>query len=407
MDSSTPSFSFGQTSDDEAHFSIETPPLQSADDDEERSSTPHSDFQSITPSEYTVRGREICTTNTLSSLLLNEQFSDQQIVFKDSMFPVIKGILAANSKFFANLWYLEFKDKDENPLDLSNLSVDVDCLTSILRGFYDLPFTVTKENAYDLFYLSHYFRADRISELICSILEEEFQSWEWVVNFIVGADKLEDKRALEYVCPHLKEFKTDCDYELPLLSPSSLSVLLPFCSTSVSHRFFVQCMVMSYVENQLDKEQLHDLLNSMIIELLSVLEWNLLLINTLGKFSELKFILMEFHFDHLRMASLEADDKDSRIESLEKKFSILDDCLDNLSFSSQPLTKVQLQYREHLLKHPRNININMCLVILLLSTVRSTNGGLRLWIKDLINSKFSTHHFIIQFNLDLQLELTI
>ncbi|KAL0251660.1 hypothetical protein GEMRC1_000872 [Eukaryota sp. GEM-RC1] len=244
----------------------------------------------------------VVTNGTLSSILFNEQFSDQQLVFKDSTFPVVKCILATNSQFFANLWYLEFKDKDENPLDLSDLPVDVDSITSILRGFYDLPFTVTKENAYDFFWLSHYFQADKIPELLCGILEEEFQSWEWVVNFIVGADKLEDKRALECVGPHLNEFKTDCLSKLPLLSPSSLSVLLPFCSTSVSHRFFVECMVMSYIESQLHQEQLHNLLNSMNIELLSVSEWNEFLLKPLEKFPELKNLLMEFHFDHLRMA---------------------------------------------------------------------------------------------------------
>ncbi|KAL0251085.1 hypothetical protein GEMRC1_000299 [Eukaryota sp. GEM-RC1] len=234
----------------------------------------------------------------------------------------MKGILATNSKFFANLWYLEFKDKDENPLDLSDLPVTIDSLTSILRGFYDLPFTVTKVNAYDLFYLSHYFQADKIPELLCSVLKKKFQSWDWVVNFIVGADKLEDKRALEYVGPHLNEFKTDCDYELPLLSPSSLSVLLPFCSTSVSHRFYVKCLVMSYVENQLDKERLYEFLNSMNVELLSVSDWNELLLRPLDKFTGLKNFLMEFHFDRLRSPVFETittnEQCKSRAEILEK-----------------------------------------------------------------------------------------
>ncbi|KAL0251868.1 hypothetical protein GEMRC1_001080 [Eukaryota sp. GEM-RC1] len=97
-------------------------------------------------------------TKVLSDLLFNEDLADQQILFNDELLHVNRNVLALNCKFFHDLWHLDFSDKHENPLDLSNLPVSPSSLTTFFRSLYGQDAEITKDNAYDLFYLSHYFQ---------------------------------------------------------------------------------------------------------------------------------------------------------------------------------------------------------------------------------------------------------
>ncbi|KAL0242432.1 hypothetical protein GEMRC1_004995 [Eukaryota sp. GEM-RC1] len=143
----------------------------------------------------------ISPTSTLNTILEESFLSNQTLVVEDVSIDVNKSVLASSSTFFRSLWFLEFADKNENPLDFSNLNVDADVFLSFIKSFYGQSFTLTNTTLYCFFYLSHYFQVETLIEQVEAQLQDHLQQWSWLKEFIKEADQRDDFRALEVAGP--------------------------------------------------------------------------------------------------------------------------------------------------------------------------------------------------------------
>ncbi|KAL0233211.1 hypothetical protein GEMRC1_011956 [Eukaryota sp. GEM-RC1] len=235
----------------------------------------------------------------LSDLLFNEELSDQQILFNDELLYVNRNVLALNCKYFHDMWSMEFKDKHETSLDLSNLPVSASSLITFLRSLYGQDAEINVENAYDFFYLSHYFKCDVLSFQITSALNSSLLDTQYLSNFISNANKIDDLRALLFAGPFLQKVSS----LRPLCLSTSFLVSInesEFCGSKESLGWFVKSLVKSIEEDYFDCSELEGVLNSIKIDLIEWNDWNELLLSPLQKFENCKEVLMNFHLERLR-----------------------------------------------------------------------------------------------------------
>ncbi|KAL0251790.1 hypothetical protein GEMRC1_001002 [Eukaryota sp. GEM-RC1] len=240
----------------------------------------------------------------LSDLLFNEDLADQQILFNDELLHVNRNVLALNCKFFHDLWHLDFCDKHENPLDLSNLPVSTSSLTTFFRSLYGQDAEITKDNAYDLFYLSHYFKCDALSSQITSSLNSSLVDSQYLSTFISEANKVDDLRALLFAGPFIQKVSSFP----PLCLSTSYLVSInenEFCGSKESLCWFVRSLVKSIEDDSFDCSELEGVLNSIKIDLFDWNDWNELLLEPLEIFENCKEVLMKFHQERLRVQYFE------------------------------------------------------------------------------------------------------
>ncbi|KAL0240160.1 hypothetical protein GEMRC1_010266 [Eukaryota sp. GEM-RC1] len=102
------------------------------------------------------------TAETLSIILDEPSLCNQTITFNEESIEVNKYVLAAHSTYFRSLWFLEFGDKLANPIDFSHLPVDSNNFFAFLKSFFGKSFTLNESNAYDFYYLVHYFQVNKL-----------------------------------------------------------------------------------------------------------------------------------------------------------------------------------------------------------------------------------------------------
>ncbi|KAL0239830.1 hypothetical protein GEMRC1_009938 [Eukaryota sp. GEM-RC1] len=100
-------------------------------------------------------------TETLSIILDEPSICNQTISFDGESIEVNKSVLAAHSTYFRSLWILEFGDKLDNPIDFSHLPVTSNNFFLFLKSFFGKSFNLNESNAYNYFYLVHYFQVDK------------------------------------------------------------------------------------------------------------------------------------------------------------------------------------------------------------------------------------------------------
>ncbi|KAL0242712.1 hypothetical protein GEMRC1_005275 [Eukaryota sp. GEM-RC1] len=242
----------------------------------------------------------------LSDLLLDEELSDQEIIFQDDVFNVNRSVLALNCNFFRDLWFLDFKDKHEYSLDLSNLPVSPSSFTSFIHSVYGQDAEINSHNAYEIYYLSHYFKCDALSSQITSTLNSSLLNSQYLSSFISKANKEDDLRALLFAGPFIQKVSS---LTTLCLSTSFLVSINEheFCGSKESLCWFVKCLVKSIEEDSFDCSELEATLNSLKIELIGWNDWNDLLLSPLEKFEKLESILMKFHFKRLRVQFTDND----------------------------------------------------------------------------------------------------
>ncbi|KAL0243002.1 hypothetical protein GEMRC1_005565 [Eukaryota sp. GEM-RC1] len=138
-------------------------------------------------------------------IILDEpSLCNQTISFGEESIEVNKSVLAAHSTYFQSLWFLEFGDKLENPIDFFHLPVDSNNNNiAFLKSFFGKSFILNENNAYNFFYLAHYFQVDKLIHDVENHLNTHLLTWAWLKSFIKEADKINDLRALEFVGPFL------------------------------------------------------------------------------------------------------------------------------------------------------------------------------------------------------------
>ncbi|KAL0229502.1 hypothetical protein GEMRC1_014119 [Eukaryota sp. GEM-RC1] len=140
---------------------------------------------------------------TLAIILEEPSLCNQTISFGGESIEVNACVLAAHSTYFRSLWFSEIEGKLANPLDFSHLPVDSDYFFTFLKSFFGKSFTLNKNNAYDFYFLVHYFQVDKLIVQVENHLNTHLMTWAWLKPFMKKANEINDLGALEFGGPFL------------------------------------------------------------------------------------------------------------------------------------------------------------------------------------------------------------
>ncbi|KAL0248718.1 hypothetical protein GEMRC1_003952 [Eukaryota sp. GEM-RC1] len=258
----------------------------------------------------------------ISSLFGEPLFFDQTIIFGERTYQVSKIVLAASSTFFRNLWFLEFKDQNENPSDFSQLPVSVESFSFIIDSFYGVEVNVTVCNCFDMYYLVHYFQVELLITQIESILTENLCDWSWLKKFVIYANENDDIRALKFAGPFFIKASELSSTDVVALSTQSVNTLVEFCTNRQSMSWLIQSMVKSIKSSCFDLDEFSSTLSLFAIDTIGYKEWDEFLLEPLQKETTLKSCLMEFLFDKLKLKFF--DSLTGEVGQLRRKVSELE-----------------------------------------------------------------------------------
>ncbi|KAL0252113.1 hypothetical protein GEMRC1_001325 [Eukaryota sp. GEM-RC1] len=253
-------------------------------------------------------------TETLSIILDEPALCNQTITFGEESIEVHRIILAAHSTYFRSLWFLEFGDRDENPIDFSHLPVDSNNFLAFIKSFFGQSFTLNENNAYDFYYLVHYFQVDKLIVQVENHLNTNLMTWAWLKPFIKEADERSDLRALEFVGPFFSKIDDLVIDDVMAITTEGLQTLSKYCTSTQSQSWFVKSMVESILNQSFDLNEFLNVLNSSSIEAFSFQQWDHFLFVPLKDVKELEADLMKFLFTRV---------KNLYFDSLVKKLSDL------------------------------------------------------------------------------------
>ncbi|KAL0246805.1 hypothetical protein GEMRC1_008012 [Eukaryota sp. GEM-RC1] len=290
-------------------------------------------------------------SDTLSGLFNYSLLSDQTLVFGDEVLQVNKSILAISSEYFRSLWYDECSEQPECPTDLSHLKVTETTLVSFIKALYGFPIDVTETNAYDRWYLAHYFQVDKLVTQIEQILDQNFTTWSWLEGFLLQADENDDVQALEFAGPFVEK-TNDFDLKTEVnLNTTSIKLLTKFCDNSQLQSWLVRALVTSIKNSKFEISQFSEFLNLFSLYVFSFKQWEQLLFSPLNDIKELEQLLIEFtfrlkvvYYDSLLLENEELKMKNSQLtEQISKIENEYSSEVESLKITVEELQKKKLK----------------------------------------------------------------
>ncbi|KAL0251084.1 hypothetical protein GEMRC1_000298 [Eukaryota sp. GEM-RC1] len=237
---------------------------------------------------------------TLSIILDEPSLCNQTISFGGESIEVNKSVLAAHSTYFRSLWFLEFGDKLENPIDFSHLPVSSDNFLLFIKSFFGKSFTLNESNAYEFFYIVHYFQVDKLIHHVENHLNTHLVTWAWLKPFIKAADERNDLRALEFVGPFFSKIDDLLIDDVMEITTEGLKTLVKYCTSTQSQSWFTKSMVESILNQSFDLNEFLNTLNSCSIEAFSFQQWDEFLFVPLKDVEELEADLLKFLFTRVK-----------------------------------------------------------------------------------------------------------
>ncbi|KAL0252035.1 hypothetical protein GEMRC1_001247 [Eukaryota sp. GEM-RC1] len=288
--------------------------------------------------------------DTLSVILDELSLCNQTITLGGESIEVIKSVLAAHSTYFRSLWFLEFGDKLENPIDFSHLPVDSDNFFAFLKSFFGKSFTLNESNAYNFFYLVHYFQVDKLIHHVENHLNTHLLTWAWLKPFIKEANERNDLRALEFVGPFFSKIDDLLIDDVMAITTEGFKSLVKYCTCTQSQLWFIKSMVESIINQNFDLNEFLNVLNSCSIDAFSFQQWDEFLFVPLKDVAELEADLLKFlftrvknlYFDSLvkEVSDLkeEVSELTTKIVEVENKNSVLESSNSDLNTLNTDLT---------------------------------------------------------------------
>ncbi|KAL0243357.1 hypothetical protein GEMRC1_005918 [Eukaryota sp. GEM-RC1] len=258
---------------------------------------------------------------TLSIILDEPSLCNQTISFDEESIEVNKSVLAAHSSYFRSLWFLEFGDKLENPIDYSHLPVDSDNFFAFLKSFFGKSFTFNENNAYNFFYLAHYFQVKKLIDHVENHLNTHLVTWAWLKPFIKEADERSDLRALQFVGPFFSKIDDLVIDDVMEITTEGFQMLSKYCTSTQSQSWFIKSVVESILNRSFDLTEFLTVLNFCSIEAFSFQQWDEFLFVPLKDVEELETDLMKFLFT--RVKNLYFDSLVKEVSDLKENISCL------------------------------------------------------------------------------------
>ncbi|KAL0250870.1 hypothetical protein GEMRC1_000084 [Eukaryota sp. GEM-RC1] len=295
---------------------------------------------------------------TLSIILDEISLCNQTISFGGESIEVNKSILAAHSTYFRSLWFLEFEDKLENPIDFSHLPVDSDNFFAFIKSFFGKSFTLKESNVYDFFYLVHYFQVEKLIDHVENHLNTHLVTWAWLKPFIKEADERNDLRALEFAGPFFSKIDDLLHDDVMAITTEGFKTLVKYCTSTQSLLWLIKSLVSSILNQNFDLNEVLNILNSCSVEALSLQQWKEYLFVPLKHVKELETELMKFSYTRVQdrcVDSLAKENSDLKEENsktrreiaeLQREIEKLKKTVTNMIRFSQTKKHPQLQVSE-------------------------------------------------------------
>ncbi|KAL0252137.1 hypothetical protein GEMRC1_001349 [Eukaryota sp. GEM-RC1] len=311
---------------------------------------------------------------TLSIILDEPSLCNQTITLGEESIEVNKFILAAHSTYFRSLWFLEFGDRDENPIDFSHLPVDSNNFLAFIKSFFGQSFVLDENNAYDFYYLVHYFQVDKLIVQVENHLNTNLMTWAWLKPFIKEADERNDLRALEFVGPFFSKIDDLVIDDVMEITTEGLQTLSKYCTSTQSQSWFVKSIVESILNQSFDLNEFFSILNSCSIEAFSFQQWDEFLFVPLKDVEEFEADLMKFLFTRV---------KNLYFDSLVKENSDLKEEVSELNLQNSQLTAKNLDLESN----NSDLTTEISHLKTTISDLGTNNAGLTTDIQNLTTTK--------------------
>ncbi|KAL0248987.1 hypothetical protein GEMRC1_004221 [Eukaryota sp. GEM-RC1] len=232
--------------------------------------------------------------DTLSILLNEPCLSNQTISFGQESIKVNRFVLAAHSTYFRSLWFLEFSDKSENTVHFSHLPVSSNDFFSFITSFYGQPFILNENNAYDFYFLVHYFQVEKLIEQVETYLNTRLVTWAWLKLFIKAANERNDLNALKFAGPLFPMVSDGLIDDVMAITTEGFQILSKYCTSSQSLIWLIKSIVSSILNQSFNLREFLNILNSCSIKTLSCEQWDEFLFVPLRDVDELDADLNHF-----------------------------------------------------------------------------------------------------------------
>ncbi|KAL0246027.1 hypothetical protein GEMRC1_007243 [Eukaryota sp. GEM-RC1] len=210
-----------------------------------------------------------------SCLFNDSALSDQVLIFREQVVHVHRHILSAHSQHFQSLWSVE----SDSSLDFTFLNVSEASFISSIQAMYGSQVDVTEINAYDLFYLAHYFQITCLITLVEELLIQHFPNWTWIQKFLLRADENQDLNAIKFVGPYF-DMVNDIHLEIGLaLRSDSIKTLTESCLKKLSQTWLVKSLVVSIKHLIIELSQFLNIIDLFNFEVFSFNDWKELLLS--------------------------------------------------------------------------------------------------------------------------------
>ncbi|KAL0251316.1 hypothetical protein GEMRC1_000529 [Eukaryota sp. GEM-RC1] len=207
---------------------------------------------------------QISPASLCNNLLQTSLKHDFISSFKDLQIPCHSVVLVQFSKFFHNLFTLNFSD-DQETQDFSSLNVSASSFRSFFSYLYAQPVEITLENLYEFYVLSRYFMVEDLKTTCLGLLTTFSNSTDSLLFLVKQANQYQDQEFLKHLLPYFNsDFET-----LPESFPLCFDYFLLFGEDLGFKNqvvWLLNCLLKSIDNQQIDDEQFDSFLHILNVE---------------------------------------------------------------------------------------------------------------------------------------------
>ncbi|KAL0214757.1 hypothetical protein P9112_006941 [Eukaryota sp. TZLM1-RC] len=230
----------------------------------------------------------------------NQDFHDVVLVYKHHDFPVHRAVVSLFSRYLSQMFVLPFSDRLLYRVDLDDLPVDVRLFRQFLDSLYCQPLSITKENAFDLYYIAEFFKVEQIKSNTFSFIQN--LSPPDLCHVIARADDCFHTTFIKECCPLLD--KQTLVEPLPL-KEETFWTLSKFLKTSCSIKWLLTSLVKSFIDCCIEVSDVETVFRNSI-NLIKEIDLDFIwkeVVQNLEKYEEMTRVLLDFCFSMIPINS--------------------------------------------------------------------------------------------------------
>ncbi|KAL0207059.1 hypothetical protein P9112_012770 [Eukaryota sp. TZLM1-RC] len=230
-------------------------------------------------------------SSMMEHLYRDRDFHDVVLIYKQAEFLVHRNIISVFSRYLHQLFTLPSTDRDLYRVDIDDLPVDVDLFRQFLDSLYCQPLSITKKNAFDLYYIAEFFKVEQIKSSTFSFIQN--LSPPDLCHVITCADDCFHTTFIKECCPLLDKLSP---IEPLVLKEETLWTLSKFLKTNCSIKWLLTSLVKSFIEGSIEVTDLQTVFQNSI-NLIKEIDLDFIwkeVVQILEKYEEMTRVLLDF-----------------------------------------------------------------------------------------------------------------